>query len=243
MTVFQGFDEAVVVDVETTGLDPANDRVITVAMARGRFADLKDDSSGLHFDTMDAIVNPEVRIPAGASRVHGITNRAVVDKGTFAEVAQQLRDFIGDRPIIAHNASFDKRFLNAEFKRAGVKTLAGNKGFCTMHRFQDFNHGLRKGSNLDNAAEVMGVKGRATAKHDAVEDVRMTMEIAALFYMMDNGIEIPGGAPKPPRKKRKPRQYDYDYDDHYDDYDNDMPLVSYVIVGAIVIVFLVWAFA
>ena len=127
----------------------------------------------------------------------------MADKGSFVEIAQQLRDFIGDSPIIAHNASFDKKFLTAEFKRAGVKTLARNKSFCTMRRFQDFNHGLRKGSNLDSAAEIMGVNGRTSSKHDATEDARMAFEIASLFYMMDNRIRIPGGKPQPPSRTRR----------------------------------------
>ena len=116
-TVFSGFDEAVVVDVETTGLDPTSDRIVSVAMVRARFSDLRQDPNGLHGDTIDAIVNPQCRIPQQASRIHGIRDKDVKHKGRFSEIAQQLRNFIGDRPIIAHNASFDKNFLNAEFKR------------------------------------------------------------------------------------------------------------------------------
>ena len=203
MTIFRGFDEAVVVDIETTGLDPENDRIVSVAIVRARFADLEENSSGLNGETMDTIVNPQCRIPYRVSRRHGITNRDVNDKVTFADIAQRLRDFIDTRPIIAHNVSFDKKFLNAEFKRAGVKTLARNKSFCTMWRFQDFNHGRREGSDLGNVAEVMGVKGRTNAKHNAVEDVRITFEVAALFYMMDNRLRIPGGKPKPPPRPRR----------------------------------------
>lgn len=200
--MFSGFDEAVVVDVETTGRDPKSDRIISVAMVRARFGALKENLNGLEGETMDAVVNPQCRIPKESSRVHGITDKDVADKGSFFDVAQQLRDFIGDRPVIAHNVSFDKNFLNAEFKRSGVRTLARNKSFCTMRRFQDFNYGRRRGSNLDDVAEVMGVEGRKSNKHDAVEDVRMTWHVAALFYMMDNGVRIPGGKPTPSPRSR-----------------------------------------
>ena len=203
MTVFSGFDEAVVVDVETTGLDPKRDRIISVAMVRGRFADLKKNPNGLHGETMDAVVNPQCRISKEASRIHGITDRDVANKGPFSEIAQQLRDFIGDRPIIAHSVSFDKSFLNAEFKRAGVRTLARNKSFCTMRRFQDFNHGYRRGSNLDDVVDAMGVRGRMSTKHEATEDVRMAWEVAGLFYMMDNRIRIPGSKPTPPPRNKQ----------------------------------------
>ena len=195
MTIFRGFDEAVVVDVETTGFDPMTDRIVAVAMVRARFAALQDNPQGLYSETIDAIVNPHCRIPVKSARVHGITDRHVADKGSFANNAHQLRDFINDHPIIAHNASFDINFLNAEFKRAGVKSLSRNKSYCTMLRFQDFNNGHWKGSNLDNVAEVMGVAGRKSTKHDPIEDAKMTFEIAALFYMMDNGIRISGGWP------------------------------------------------
>lgn len=193
MTIFRGFDEAVVVDVETTGLDPETDRIVAVAMVRVHFEALQDNPQGLLGETMDVIVNPQCRIPVKASCVHGITDRHVANKGSFADSAHQLRGFISNRPIIAHNVSFDKNFLNAEFKRAGVKSLTRNKSYCTMLRFQDFNNGQLRGSNLDNVAEVMGVAGRMSGKHEAIEDANMTFEIAALFYMMDNGIRIPRG--------------------------------------------------
>lgn len=190
--VFKGIDEAVVVDIETTGLNPKEDRIISVAMVRARFSRLKQSSDGLHGDTMDAIVNPQCRIPFSASRIHGIMNKHVEDKGPFSEVAQQLRDFIGDRPIIAHNASFDKSFLNAEFKRAGVKTLARNRSYCTMRRFQDFNHGLRRGSNLDNVADVMGVTARSSTRHDATEDVRIVCAVAGLIFLCSTSESTKG---------------------------------------------------
>ena len=192
---FTNFDEAVVVDVETTGLDPQTERIVTLSMVRARFSDL-EKSSGLHGQTLDAIVNPECPIPKSASRIHGILDRDVADKAPFFEQAQMFRDFIGDLPVIAHNVSFDKRFLNAEFKRAGVKSLSRNKSFCTMRRFQDLcNGGARKGSNLDNACKILGVKGRKGGIHDASEDARMVFELTALFYTHDNGIIVPDQKP------------------------------------------------
>ena len=236
MTSFAGFDEAVVVDVETTGLDPEKDRVISVALVRARFVDLKRDPNGLKGETMDTVVNPQCKIPLETSRIHGITDRDVADKGPFVEVAQRLRDFIGDRPIIAHNASFDKKFLTAEFKRAGLKSLARNKSFCTMRRFQDFNHGRRKGSDLDSVAETTGVKGRTSRQHDATEDARMTFEIAALFYMMDNRIQIPGGKPNPPSRTRR---NGYHNSGESNLKGNELSFVS-ALLGLLVVGLLIW---
>ena len=203
MTLLTGFDEAVVVDVETTGLDPKVDRIVSVAMIRASFGDLRKNPNGLDGKTMDVVVNPQCRIPKEASRVHGMTNKDVAEKGSFSDVAQELRDFIGDLPVIAHNVSFDKSFLSAEFKRAGVKTLSRNKSYCTMRRFQDFNHGRRRGSGLDDVVEIMGVERRKSKIHDAVEDARMAWQVAGLFYMMDNRIKILGGRPTPPPRSRQ----------------------------------------
>ena len=152
---------------------------------------------------MDAVVNPQCWIPKESSRVHGITNKDVADKESFSDIAQKMRDFIGDHPIIAHNVSFDKSFLNAEFKRASVKTLARNKSYCTMRRFQEFNGGRRRGSNLDDVVEVMGVERRKEKIHDAMEDAKLAWQVAGLFYMMDNRIEVPGGKPVPPSRNDK----------------------------------------
>lgn len=184
--LFSGFDEAVVLDLETTGLDPERDRVVSIAMIRSRFADLKRNPGRVEAKTMDAVVHPQRCIPPEASRVNGITDEDVADKAPFAEIARLLRDFIGECPIIAHNVSFDRKFLNAEFRRAGVKTLARNRSFCTMRKFQKLNPKRKK--NLDDVAASLGVKGRTGPRHGAIEDARITWEIAARFYMMDHGM-------------------------------------------------------
>lgn len=197
MTMLTGFDEAVVVDVETTGLDPKTDRIVSVALIHANFGSLRENPNSLKGKSMDAVVNPQCRIPGESSRVHGITDKDVADKEPFSAIAQEMRDFIGNLPIIAHNVSFDKSFLNAEFKRSGIKTLAGNKSYCTMRRFQKFNRGQRRGSNLDNVVEVMGVGRRKGQVHDAFEDAELAWHVAGVFYKMDNRIETPGSKSGP----------------------------------------------
>ena len=119
-----------VIDVETTGVDPKSDRVISVAIFQTQFDPQGDELRG---DTMTTVVNPGVPIPREASRVNGFRDRDVTDRPTFADEADELREFIGDRELVGHNVSFDKRFLSAEFKRAGVKTLHRNRSHCTMY--------------------------------------------------------------------------------------------------------------
>ena len=189
---FIGFDEAAVIDVETTGLSSVNDRIVDVAVLRGDFSKLLKGATDLDFDSFEARVNPGVPIPQAASRVHGIHDVDVADLGTFGDIAQQLRDFIGDRPLVGHNVSFDKRFLSAEFKRAGVKTLQRNQSYCTMRRFQETFPEEKK--DLASVAAKHGRK-RTGQHHGAKEDAVLTAEIAFRFYRIDNGYKSPR---KPP---------------------------------------------
>ena len=150
-----GFDEACVLDVETTGLDPQKDRIVEVAAIRVDFRKSGEDQ--VRCPTFVSRFNPGVPIPKRASDVNGITNEAVADAGRFADEAQALRDFIGSVPVIGHNISFDKKFLSSEFKRAGVKTLHRNKSYCTMWRFRNQFPGRK--SNLDSVCAHFG-RGR-----------------------------------------------------------------------------------
>ncbi len=207
MTLFTGFEEAVVFDVETTGFDPEFDRIVSLALIRTDFGSLRTNPDGTEKITFDGMFDPQCPIPEAASNVHGITDMDVLDEPPFSQVARQVREFIGDLPVIAHNVKFDRGFINAEFRRAGVKAIGRNKSFCTMRRYQEFNGGQRKGSKLDDVVRVMGVKARAGEFHDASEDTMLTCRVAELFYMMDNGIEIPGGMPSPPSRRRLYSQY------------------------------------
>ena len=187
MQRFTGFDWAVVVDVETTGLVPNVDRIVSVAALKVDFSALRT-SDRLEGETFVGLYNPDAPIPEEATRVHGIADADVVGKPKFAEEARDLRSFIGDLPLIAHNLKLDRSFLAAEFRRAGVRPLQFNRGLCTMVRFQEDNGGRRKGSGLEDAARAMGVPGRKGKTHDAEEDAVMAMLVAGGYYCIDNGI-------------------------------------------------------
>ena len=202
MTLFTGFEEAVVFDVETTGFDPEFDRIVSLALIRTDFGSLRTNPDGTEKMTFEGMFDPQCPIPEAASNVHGISDMDVVGEPPFSEVARKVRDFIGDLPVIAHNVNFDRGFINAEFRRAGIEPIGRDRSYCTMRRYQRFNGGQRKGSKLDDVVWVMGVNARAGEFHDASEDTMLTCRVAELFYMMDNGIEIPGGMPVPPARSR-----------------------------------------
>ena len=137
-------------------------------------------------DTLNALFNPQQEIPAEATHMHGITHADVAKRGTFAESAQLLRDFIGARGIVAHNAAFNTAFLSAEFERANVRTLQQNKRYCTMQRYQEMTEGRRTGSDLNEVARQFGIPGRLGPGHLASEEVRITCAIAREFYLLDS---------------------------------------------------------
>jgi len=115
-------EEIVVLDFETTGMKVDSCRVIEAGAVLVRGDDI--------VDTFSELANPGVRIPGFIQGLTGITNAMVSGKPSPEEVMTRLYEFIGDRPILAHNASFDKRFYFAEMKRAGIE--CDNHFFCSM---------------------------------------------------------------------------------------------------------------
>ena len=184
---FTGLHEVVVVDVETTGLDPNSGRIVEVAAARGDLSVLLRGVTKPCFQTFEARINPGIPIPEAASRIHGIHDKDVKDEETFAEIAAQLREFIGTRTVIGHNSAFDTAFLNAEFGRAGVEDLTANPTCCTMRRFRQLCPG--EPSSLDAVAGKIG-RERTGRHHGALEDTMRTIAITGHLYLHDN--DAPG---------------------------------------------------
>lgn len=102
----------IILDVETTGFSYADgDKVVEVACVE--FFNDTDFGKEFHY-----YINPQRNIPDESARIHGITNQKVENSPIFKDIAQQLVDFIADSPIIAHNAEFDRGFINGELKDA-----------------------------------------------------------------------------------------------------------------------------
>ena len=98
----------IVLDTETTGLDPfQGDRIVEI----GGVELLNHMPTG---KTYHQYINPERAMPQEAFAVHGLDDDFLRDKPVFAKIAQEFLDFIGDARLVIHNASFDMKFLNAE---------------------------------------------------------------------------------------------------------------------------------
>jgi DNA polymerase III subunit epsilon len=107
----------IVFDTETTGLDPAGGHRV-VEIAGVELINLMPTGLELH-----VYCNPEREMPEDALQIHGLTTAFLADKPLFAEIADQFSDFVSGARLVAHNAEFDMRFLQAEFARCGRGTL------------------------------------------------------------------------------------------------------------------------
>ena len=102
----------VVLDFETTGLSPKQDKIIEIGMIKVIKGEL--------VDSFASFVNPQSKIPARITDITGITDDDVQDAPTDIEIAPVIHQFIGELPIIAHNASFDIGFLESLYRAAGL---------------------------------------------------------------------------------------------------------------------------
>ena len=113
----------VVVDVETTGLSPAEDRITEIAMMRVK--------NGVLLDEFSTLINPLVSIPASITNLTGIDNLMVADAPTAREVAPAISEFLGDAIFVAHNASFDWGFVSqTAMRERGIELH--NSQLCTV---------------------------------------------------------------------------------------------------------------
>lgn len=160
---------AVLFDTETTGLNPlAGDRVIEVA-AIELIGDLPTGN------TFHRLVDPERDIPADASRIHGITSADLEGKPRFAEIAADLVDFLGDGPLIAHNAPFDFEFLDAEFTRIGKPKLDRERMVDTLILAKTRFPGLP--NSLDALCRRFDIDLSERTTHNALLDCRLLAEV------------------------------------------------------------------
>jgi DNA polymerase-3 subunit epsilon len=159
----------IVLDTETTGLDPASgDRVIEVAaielynfMPTGQ--------------TYHVLVDPQRDIPEEATRVHGFTAEMLRGKPLFADIVDDLVAFLGESEIIAHNAPFDFGFLDAELTRAKRPKLDRARMVDSLDIAKRRYPGLP--NSLDALCRRLGVDNSMRTSHNALLDVKLLAEV------------------------------------------------------------------
>jgi DNA polymerase-3 subunit epsilon len=159
----------IVLDTETTGLDPfQGHRLVEV----GCIELINRIPSG---QTFHRYLNPERSMPAEAMAVHGLTEEFLKDKLFFAEIADDLVAFLGDAPLVIHNAGFDVGFLNAELERAGRPLIGRERMIDTLMLARRKHPG---GSNrLDDLCARYGIDNSRRTKHGALLDAELLAEV------------------------------------------------------------------
>ncbi|HEY5338296.1 MAG TPA: DNA polymerase III subunit epsilon [Rhizomicrobium sp.] len=159
----------IVLDTETTGFDPATgDRIVEIGCV-----ELVDHlPTGRSFQ---AYLNPERLVPIETQRVHGLTDEFLADKPLFAHVVEELLEFLGDAPLVIHNASFDLKFVNSELHRTGHPPIPHARAIDTIEIAKAKIPGARY--SLDELCRRFGVDLTARFKHGALLDAELTARV------------------------------------------------------------------
>ena len=158
----------VVLDTETTGLDPRQGhRIIEVAA-------IELDGRKVSKRTFHRYINPEREIDEGAAAVHGLTLDRLQDEPKFAEVAPALLEFIDGAELIIHNAPFDMGFLNAELALAGLPPLT-NSVIDTLKVAKELHPG--KKNNLNALCDRYQIDNSHRTLHGALLDTELLAEV------------------------------------------------------------------
>ncbi|MDQ7075389.1 MAG: DNA polymerase III subunit epsilon [Gammaproteobacteria bacterium] len=173
----------IVLDTETTGLDPkSGHRIIEI----GCVELMNRNLTGNHYHQY---INPQREVDAGAMAVHGISNEFLADKPTFDEIAQPFFDYIKGAELIIHNAPFDVGFINHEFVLLGqVLPAIDSAGVCTILDTLKMARKRHPGqrNSLDALCKRYGVDNTQRDLHGALLD----SEILADVYLAMTGGQV-----------------------------------------------------
>ncbi len=159
----------IVFDTETTGLEPLNgDRLVEI----GCIEVVNHFPTG---KTFHRYINPERDVPMAAFAVHGLSAEFLSQHSRFADVVDEFLEFVGDAPLIAHNASFDLGFINAELERAGKASLGRDRLIDTLMLARRRFPGGQ--NSLDNLCGRFGIDNSHRTKHGALLDAELLAEV------------------------------------------------------------------
>lgn len=171
----------IVLDTETTGLNPrSGDRIIEV----GCIEIVNRRLTGNNFHTY---INPERDSEEGALAVHGLTTEFLSDKPKFADVANELRDYVRGAEIIIHNAPFDLAFLDAEFERLNFPRFIEHVAAITDTLVQAKEMHPGKRNSLDALCDRYGISNAHRTLHGALLDAELLAEV---YLAMTRGQNI-----------------------------------------------------
>lgn len=162
----------IVLDTETTGLEPAQGhRIIEIGCVEMK--NRRKTDKNFH-----QYLNPEREIDDGAYEVHGISNEFLKDKPTFKDIAQEFIDFVRDAELIIHNAPFDVEFFNTELQRLGPE-WGCLEDYCriidTLVLARELHPGQK--NNLDALCSRYQIDNSARDLHGALLDAQILLDV------------------------------------------------------------------
>ncbi len=170
----------IVLDTETTGLDPrSGHRLIEIACIE--IEDLLPTGKNFH-----RYINPEREIDAEAEKVHGISRAFLADKRGFEHesICDEFIDFVGDATLVAHNAQFDRGFINWELERVGRAILPDARWICTYELAKRRFPGMY--NSLDALCKRFRISLAEREKHGAFIDTRL---LSMVYLELQGGKE------------------------------------------------------
>ena len=159
----------IVLDTETTGLDPLRgDRLVEI----GCIEIFNRMPTG---QTFHRYINPERDMPQEAFAVHGLSAEFLSDKPLFSQVAAEFLEFIGDAPLVIHNASFDVSFINAELNRISLPAIIRDRLVDTLLLARRKHPGVS--NRLDDLCSRYAIDNSRRTKHGALLDAELLAEV------------------------------------------------------------------
>jgi DNA polymerase-3 subunit epsilon len=169
----------IVFDTETTGLSPlTGDRMVEIGCVE-LFNRVETGR------TYHAYFNPDRSMPSGAEAVHGLSDAFLADKPFFHHKVEELIDFLGDCPLVAHNASFDFGFLNHELGLCGRPLVCLSRMVDTLSLARTRHPGAKH--SLDALCTRFGVDRSLRVKHGALIDAQL---LAQCYVELTGGRQI-----------------------------------------------------
>ena len=159
----------IILDTETTGLSPsAGDRIVEI----GAVELINHLPTG---KTYHVYLNPERDMPKEAEAVHGLSAAFLRDKPLFKNIAKEFLEFVGDAPLIIHNASFDMGFINAELGFIGSVGIPPSQVVDTLQMARR-SHPMGPNS-LDALCKRYGIDNSKRTKHGALLDAELLADV------------------------------------------------------------------
>ena len=159
----------IIFDTETTGFDPnSGDRVVELGCIE--LVNRMPTGESFH-----QYVNPERDVPASAAKIHGLTAEFLADHPVFADVAEGFLEFVGDSALVAHNADFDRKFINWELENADLEPIAQARMIDTLVMARSKYPGAQ--NSLDALCKRLGVDNSHRSLHGALLDCELLSEV------------------------------------------------------------------